>query len=323
MQVKDIGEFPLIELLTKGLTQGGDVEVGPGDDAAVVRFAGVNTSRLLLTSDCMVEDVHFLPSANAEDVGHKLMASNLSDIAAMGGKPKFGLITLIAPPTTPLSWIQSLYKGLLFCAEPYSVSIVGGDVSRGEQLAVNLTLTGEIGSGRVMLRSGAKPGDLVVVTGPLGAASAGLMLLKHQPPCLEEEVIQLALQKHLRPHPRVREGLMLANYGCRCANDISDGLASEAWEIAEASGVGIILDSQRIPIATPALALAENPLEMALYSGEEYELLTCMSQELWEQVAPSLPEATVIGNVTCGSGVLIQTEQGQKTVGRGYSHFHV
>ena len=323
MQVKDIGEFELIRRLTKGLVLPAGVIVGPGDDTAVVELA--QDKYLLLTCDCMVEGVHFLADGEPYNVGYKLLASNISDIAAMGGVPKPALVTLVLPPDTSAGWVESMYQGLIECGADYDVAIVGGDVSQGKLMVFNLCLTGEVESGRQMLRSSALPGDLVVVTGALGASLAGLEILTGQA-SLKSPWREEALSRHLRPQPKVVLGQLLSEIACRCANDISDGLARECWEVAEASGVAIQLDASLIPVATGAMVLCsqkgEDPVLYALRSGEEYELLFCLSPELWEQNKEALQGCCVIGEVVDGQGVFLRSATDMIEVDRlGWTHF--
>jgi thiamine-monophosphate kinase len=280
--------------------------------------------RLLYTCDCMVEGVHFLATANPADVGYKLMAGNISDIAAMGGKPLYALVTLVLPGETDVNWVLELYQGLAQCAEPLGVAVVGGDISQGPVIALNVCLLGEVVPGQEMLRSTARPGDLVVVTGALGDALAGLEVVL-QEICLETVLQNEVLGRHYRPLPRVREGQLMAGRGCRCANDISDGLASEAWEIAQKSNVSLVIYSDEVPVAAGAQAAAavrgRDPLYYALYSGEEYELLLCLDSKVWQEVKTHLPQARVIGEVVAGQGVYLRTATGLSEVGRGWEHF--
>ena len=322
MQIKDLGEFGLIKALLRDQTQSEGVIVPAGDDAAVVEITpGMS---IVYTCDCMVEDVHFLATAKGEDVGFKLLASNISDIAAMGGRPRFAVITVVAPGETSVEWLQDVYRGLGECCALYDVSLVGGDTSRGPVIMLNIALIGQVEPGREMLRKNAQVGDLVCVTGPLGGSAAGLRVVTGKVPLILPAV-PYVLAKHYRPHPRVEEGLKLTQLGCRCANDISDGLASEALEIAEASGVLIELVAEDLPTCPETRQIAkhcyEDSLDYALYGGEDYELVFCIAANLLPQLTQVLPGASVVGTVKRGQGVVLRSATGARPISTAYSHF--
>jgi len=322
VKVRDIGEFGLIARLTGEVKALDGVAVGPGDDAAVVDLTP--GYRIVFTCDCMVEDVHFLRTANGEDIGYKLMASNVSDIAAMGGRPRFAVVTLVTPPNEEVRWLEDVYTGIKACAAQYGCHVVGGDTSRGPKVMLSVALLGEVLPGREMLRSQALPGDLVCISGPLGGSHAGLQVeLGRADPCLDGA--REARLQHFRPTVPTDLALALSDLGCRCANDISDGLASEAREIATASHVGLELDSAAIPIAreaeTVALALGESALDYALYGGEEYALLFCLPQHIAHRVCARFPLVQVIGRVTAGEGVYLLKDGEKERLAAAYTHF--
>ncbi|HTG70275.1 MAG TPA: thiamine-phosphate kinase [Candidatus Udaeobacter sp.] len=273
------------------------VVVGIGDDAAVVDPAAAadgvaSPKRLLLAVDTMVETVHFKQSTmRDEDVGYKALAANISDIAAMGGVPLHALVSVSVPPAFTPERMRRLYDGLYECAERYGVAIAGGDTtSAPEHLVVAVTVTGTVEAGRELRRSGAKPGDAVFVTGAVGMSAAGLhaLLAKEArggaeglPPLQEHAVL---VQAHQRPIPSVRAGRLLLERGsCRSLNDVSDGLASELWEIAEASGLRLVVREKHLPksgsMAAYASSVGIDPLEWMLYGGEDYVLLGTMASE--------------------------------------------
>jgi len=272
----------------------------------------------------MVEDVHFLAKAQGYDVGYKLLASNISDIAAMGGVPRYAVVTLVAPVATSVAWLDDLYIGLRACALEYGVAIVGGDTSRGEKIMLSVALLGEVTPGRELLRSSAKLGDLVCVTRPLGGSAAGLeIVLGHAHP--PEHFAQEALACHYRPRPQVAAGLLIASLGGRCANDISDGLASEAHEVALASDVAIEIDSEKVPQTAATLfiarAVGKDPLDFAFYGGEDYALLFTVPKHVWPAVQAALPSACVVGVVQAGQGVFVRRGESVLPLARGYTHF--
>ena len=327
MKICEVGEFGLIRLLQEE-TQTPGVIVGIGDDAAVVQPTPDHVT--LLTTDMLVEGVHFiLTTTDAWSLGWKAMAANLSDIAAMGGNPRHALISLALPQDCQVEFVQHLYQGMRALAKEYNVGIIGGDtVSSLQGLVLNVVVTGEALPQKVCYRSGAQCGDVVVLTGTVGDSAAGLCLLGQQE-APEEPWVKTLHERHLRPRPQVSWGKMLGEAGVNSLNDISDGLASEANEIAEASGVSIELRAADVPLSTEVLHAALqariNPLEWALYGGEDYQLLGTMSPDTLAQLqreAPELPLA-VIGTVNRGQGVYLRQNDGQRTLlqPRGYNHF--
>ena len=295
------------------------VLVGIGDDAAVVRAP---SAPLLLCTDAMAEGVHFdLSWATPEDLGHKSLASCLSDIAAMNGKPLYALFSLACPKSIDTAWLESFYRGAVSLANDCEVDIVGGDLTGSKGgVFIDVVCVGE--AERSSARAGAKPGDVIAVSGTPGASAAGLYALQHigrknAPPNLVE--------KHLRPKPRFDLLLDLNdNPGSfRAMIDVSDGLASELHHLAENSGVGIEIDEAKIPLHPDAVALAErsgvSALDWALGGGEDYELLVSFADG-----AP-IPEGfTVIGRVMPEvEGLSLVEPNGQRKVlaPRGFSHF--
>ncbi|MEI7026476.1 thiamine-phosphate kinase [Paenibacillus sp. y28] len=347
------------------------VTVGIGDDAAVVRHR--SGWELVLSCDAMVETVHFRPDTmRAADVGFKAMASNISDMAAMGAVPRYALVTLCKPPHIPVAWLEALYNGLYECASRYGVAIVGGDTtSTPGSFVVSVTVTGEVEAGRALLRSGAQPGQAVFTTGYLGCSAAGLHGLLKQGRILEPELwpatgeeaagskglsqeealvdpiggagpepgeapapaLHELIREHQRPLPQVEAGRLLAQSGlCGALNDISDGLASEAWEIAEASGIGLVLEEASLPVhpglAAYALQAGLDPLDWILYGGEDYQLVGTVLQEHADKLrelfeAAGLP-FHLIGRTVEGPAALtlIRSDGRRQNVPkRGYNHF--
>ncbi|MDF2938602.1 MAG: thiamine-monophosphate kinase [Paenibacillaceae bacterium] len=293
-----VDEFGLIRLLTGGRPRPhlaeqadpeGGVAVGIGDDAAVLN--GRNGFQWVVTCDTMVRDIHFKPETMTyEAIGYKAMASNISDLAAMGAIPRFAVVALSVPASMETEALRELYDGLYACASRYGVAVVGGDTtSCPRDMTVSVTAIGEVETGRALLRSGARPGDAVFVTGPLGLSAAGLHLLlaagrsAYEAVGLPEERQQL-VRAHQFPQPQVEAGRLLVRSGLgRSLNDVSDGLASEAWELAEASGCVIELDEALLP-EEPALAgyareAGLDQLELMLYGGEDYRLTGTVRRE--------------------------------------------
>ncbi len=270
--VRDIGEFGLIRQLTKNIPRA-------GDDCAVL------PDGLLLTCDPVIEGVHFLPKTPARKIGWKAMARNLSDIAAMAGQPRSAVVSLGLRPTTPVRWVRELYAGMRAVAGKFGCEIVGGDTAhvRHEQFVV-VTLLGH--ADRPVLRSGAKVGDAVFVTGKLGGAFRS--------------------GKHLTFTPRIREAQWLAkNFRLHAMLDISDGLASDLCRLVEASRVGVEIFSNQIPGRLPG----------ALTDGEDFELLFTVAAR---DAGPLRKKFYEIGRVIRKPVVLLD---GQPLQEKGYDHF--
>jgi thiamine-monophosphate kinase len=233
-----------------------------GDDAAVVP---VPAGRLLLCADVAVAGVHAdLGLVGVDDLGWKAFAATVSDIAAMGGRPHYALVTV----SGPLGGVDvdRLYDGVLAAAEASGCAVVGGDLSAAPGLVVGVTVVGSV-DGEPVLRSGATAGDTLFVTGPLGAAGAGLAELRRGEAALDPD-LQVA---HRRPRARVAEGEVARRAGATAMIDVSDGLAADLWHLADESGVGAVVD--RVPVAVGVARVADDPEALALGGGEDYELL--------------------------------------------------
>jgi thiamine-monophosphate kinase len=290
----------------------------------------------------MVETVHHLPwTMDDRSIGWKALASNISDLAAMGAEPRWALITLSVPPHWTTERLEQVYDGLYACAAQYGVSLIGGDTtSAPEHLVLSVTAIGEVEAGRALLRSGARAGDVVFITGPLGLSAAGLDLLLRQHEAgtaevaIEAAMAESLVQAHRYPLPQVACGqAMSAVHGLvHALNDISDGLASEAWEIAEASHVRIQLHKTAIPI-TAGLAkfsatVGRESLDYILYGGEDYQLVGTVATERAEELLATLRRVgaspAIIGMVQDGpSGVEWISANGsvEAIQKRGYNHF--
>jgi thiamine-monophosphate kinase len=337
-------EFALIRRLTAGKPGAGaalrpGIVVGVGDDAAVVK--PVPGRQMVLTCDTMVETVHFLPwTMRDEDTGWKAMASNISDLAAMGAEPQYALAAISVPRGFPQERVERLYEGLYACAETYGVALIGGDTTSSPQhLVVTVTAVGSVEDGRKLLRSGARPGDAVFVTGPLGRSAAGLeyLLRRNLPASVTapgDEPYAELIAAHRRPEPQVAAGRVLAlSVGlAHAANDVSDGLASESWEIAEASNMRILLDANKLPVAEAlgkyAQSAGKDPLEYILYGGEDYQLVGTASKDGAEALLAALRRVgcapAIVGEVREGTPGVDLVDPDGRTVSigkRGYNHF--
>lgn len=337
-----LDEFGLIRVWTEGrqskeMLASLGVSLGIGDDTAIA--AGTSGQEWLLTMDTMVELVHFNDETMSEaDVGYKALAANVSDIAAMGGTPKLALVSVSVPPRWVGDRMKRLFDGLYSCAERYGVAVIGGDTtSAPEHLVVSVTLIGSVESGKAIRRSGAQPGQLIFVTGPTGLSAGGLHGLLNKRSEENERAADLVplrlIQAHRRPAPSVKAGrLLLENGWAASLNDVSDGVASEAWEIAEASNVRLVLKETSLPVSGELAAYAHDngiqPLDWVLYGGEDYVLLGTADRrhelamrELFRTEGIPL---FIIGEVEAGSPdveMVTATGTSKPIHKRGYNHF--
>ena len=279
MKIDELGEFGLIDRIQRALpAPGKDVLVGIGDDVAVLR---ADADRVwLATCDVQMEGAHFLRDAIApRDLGRKALAINLSDIAATGGAPRFALVSLGLPKDLDVEFIDGLYAGLRAEAKSFGVDIVGGNIS-GSRLGVfiDIFLLGDAPRENVLLRSGARVGDTILVTGTLGDAAAGVALLLDTALATTKSYTVIARARRDTPTPRVREGQLIgAAHTATAMIDISDGLASDLGHVCEHSNVGARVFAEKLPVAEANRALARNTRgnewHFALHGGEDYELL--------------------------------------------------
>ena len=334
MEIQELGEFGLIELLNSMIVEhrsGHDnatsfnyrLLVDTGDDTAAWS-TGEGTE--LFTTDTVVEGVHFTRSTTPWlDLGWKSLASNISDIAAMGGLPLYALVTLGLPPETEVEHICELYRGMLEISNKYGVAVVGGDVVRSPVVFITVGLTG-VHPGQPMLRSAAKAGEDIAVTGLLGGSCGGLRLMLDnlQVPSTAADYLRRC---HRRPEPAVAQGRTLSDAGVSAAMDISDGLAADLSKVCLASGLAARLNTDRLPVHTLLKqAFPSDFLDLALNGGEDYGLLFTAAPELMEQVMPLLSgEAVVVGKILTGEPGLVSVVDAsgveQAAVQGGWDHF--
>jgi thiamine-monophosphate kinase len=327
------GEEALVRTIRalSAATNGGGVRVGVGDDCAVLETQP--GASLLATTDLLLEDVHFRRRwAEPADIGWKALAVNLSDIAAMGGRPRWALVALACPQDTSVEEIEAFYEGALALARPHAVTIVGGDTAASPGgWMINVTLLGEAAAPR--LRSTARDGDAIAITGTLGRSAAGLAVLEREtaPDGVDAALLAEVTAAHLRPRPRVPEGEWLAAAGGVTAMmDLSDGLGLDLPRLLSESGVGADVDLDRLPIdgaaRVVAAALGADPAAWATGGGEDYELLlTCERTEV-ARLQRGLAAAcgtrlTPIGTITDGRGARWSSGGVEVRVARGYEHF--
>ena len=325
MKVSELGEFGLIDLLAEmaGGWQDEQLLIGIGDDAAA--WQG-DASIQLATVDSFVQDVHF-PSGIApwNELGWKALAANLSDIAAMGGLPRYALVSLALPDNTEVDDVTALYTGMLELARQCEVAIIGGDISSAPLVVITITILGNSQKKHILTRSAAEPGELVAVTGYLGAAAAGLEMLTKKLQ-FDPQATACLDRAFLHPYPRIAEGQLLVEQGVKTAIDISDGLISDLNQICKSSQVSARVEIDRVPIEPMVKAeFSERALELALSGGEDYELLFTARAEVIDRVkrAASCP-ITVIGEIVAGKeGVTLVDSQGNPfNLGKaGWEHF--
>ena len=341
--VSDLGERALIERITARLAMPSWVVVGPGDDAAVIE--PVRGALDVLTTDVQVEGVHFDHRFVPPDaIGHRALAVNLSDLAAMGATPRALLLSLVLPNTLDVAIVDGMMDGLLALAAAHNVVVVGGNISRSPgPMMVDVTAIGAVRPRRLLTRAGARPGDGVYVTGAIGDASVGLQSLQRaagvslvgsrgEP---EELAPHTCRQRYLRPEPRVRAGMLLGrNRAASACMDTSDGLADAVRQIAEASQVGIALDASALPIGDEVRrwhdahgsSVIDSLVDTVLGAGEDYELLFTVRrahQGRLRDVRRSLGglPITKIGVTTKDRRLSIRTEVGERPLPEGFDHF--
>jgi thiamine-monophosphate kinase len=318
------GEFELIARLTQGLPSRSGVVSGVGDDCAILDPGG--NTLLLATCDCQVEGVHFtFQTSSPEEIGRKALAINISDIAAMGGEPRYALISLVLPPRQALDILERIYAGLRQEAEQFAIAIVGGNISgagKSEQLVIDITVLGSIERGHALMRNGARIGDTLFVTGSLGDAAAGLYTLLHPDHPYPPEARDALRSRYRLPGSRVREGRILSQLGPETVTamlDISDGLSGDLYHLCERSNVGARIEKESLPLS-PALCaiagvVAYDPFDWALHGGEDYELLFSVSSGKEDLVMQAVQSAT--GTSITVIGKLCPAEEGMKLVSSG------
>ena len=327
MKLSNVGEFGLIRTIRKQFLQKNPrVQIGIGDDAAALSCTPSHT--LLATSDLLLEGVHFdLAFTDFYSLGWKSAAVNLSDIAAMGGIPRFCLTSIGIPSCITVEQITDFYRGFKTLSRKHGVSLVGGDTCLSQkEFVISVTVLGEVERSKMQTRRGARPGDHIFVTGTLGDSAGGLELLKTGGSRQGTGAGKL-VQKHLRPVPRIEYGRAIARSGCATAMiDISDGLSSDLFHICEQSKTGAEIYSRSIPLSSALLGahtLRYAPDYYALSGGEDYELLfTVPPKKIKKLLSLKLPVSEV-GSITKKTGLAITDDRGltKSFLPAGYDHF--
>jgi len=324
MKLSDVGERWLVELAEKVCKRGPKVKVGIGDDAAVIEIDG---GYLVATTDMLIARTHFPPGTTPEQMGHKAVVVNLSDLAAMGAEPLGLLFSVGLPRELEVGFVERMLRSMDSTARGYGTYVVGGDLDESDEVVIAGFAFGLAKGRGILRRSGARPGNLIAVTGELGIASAGLKILLEG---LSPKGYEKLLKAQLEPMARVREGMMLAKNGVRAAIDITDSLAASLWHMSRMSKVKMVIDREKIPVRHLLLKFAERHgfevEDFALFGGEDFELLFTVPPDSWRRVKLALgrigTKVTEIGHVAGGRGVFIQREGIlEKLPDRGYEHF--
>jgi thiamine-monophosphate kinase len=356
LTISSLGERALIQRITARLTMPAWVVVGPGDDAAVLKPE--RGALDVLTTDTLVDGVHFDRRFVPPDaIGHRALAVNLSDLAAMGAEPRAALLSLVLPDAIDVSDIDALVDGLVTLAAAHRVTLVGGNITRTPgPLVIDVTATGTVRPRRILRRSGARPGDDVYVTGSIGEAAVGLRVLQlgelddrganpsgspgeperlaprdlaHDGPAAHD--LRTCVERYLRPQPRVRAGMLLGRArAASSAMDSSDGLADAVRQISEASDVGMRIDASALPLSEAVRAWSAahgvDAVDLAVAGGDDYELLFTARPthrgrlRHVRQFVGDLP-ITKIGTVTRDRAVVIVDGHRARELPQGYEHF--
>jgi thiamine-monophosphate kinase len=319
-----VGELDLIALFEELLTPRSDRLVrGPGDDASVVRARSFAVTSI----DAVTEGTHFrLETHSAADVGHKALATALSDLAAMGAEPGEAHVALALPRGFDAADARALVVAMEALADRHRVTIAGGDVIAAASLTVTVCVTGWADDADALVgRDGAQPGDDLWITGEVGGAAAGLLLLGGAASVPEAESL---IGRHRRPEPQLAAGAALARAGARAMIDLSDGLATDARHLADRSGCMVVIDLAQLPVARGVAAVAEgsglDPLELAAGAGDDYELLVAAPPERAAELERAAADAGVslthLGRVEAGTGVVLRAAGGRTLELTGYEH---
>lgn len=326
------GELALIDRIRERFPDAtGTLTIGIGDDAAVA--AGVRGELQVLTTDVLVEGIHFdLAFSSFADVGYKALAVNVSDIAAMGATPRLALLSLILPERLTLTDLDGLLDGFAEMASDSGVVLAGGNIAKSPgPLVVDVTAVGDVRPRRILTRGGGRPGDVLYVTGAIGAAAAGLGWLRAATGLSESAEIAPLTARHRRPSPRLRTGAILGRTRTATAcMDLSDGLADAVSAIARASGTGAIIDAGALPIPSPARdwfsARGQDPVIAAITGGDDYELLFSVPPRRHGRLRTVIRQGrgvpvTRIGELTSAPAILLKTDAATEPLPSGFNHF--
>ena len=318
MKIRDIGgEFGIIDRIKRGIRiYSKDVIAGIGDDAAVLECG--KSKYMILKTDTLLENVHFsLKYCSAAQAGMKVIEQNASDMAAMGAIPRHAMISLALPGNIGLEFIDGLYGGINKKAKEYRINVVGGNLSRSKEIVINAALIGYVEKKYLVLRSGAKAGDLIFCSGNVGKSAAGLELLR-------QNLSGSSIKKHLEPRCRLDLAGKLARIGINSMIDVSDGIASEVLHICEQSDTGAIIYADKIPIAKETIIDAKktgkSALDFALYGGEDFELVFTADKSRLKRLERH--DVKVIGEIISKKHGVKLVKDGKKSdLESGFDHF--
>jgi len=323
MRLRKLGERELLAVIGRHFSSPRkDIVLGIGDDTAILK---PGPGRLLVTKDLLVEGYDFLmPLHDPRLLGRKSLNVNISDIAAMGGRPLYAVLGLGLPSEISLDWVVEFFTGLKEAGRASGVALVGGDLSQSRRVFVSVTLIGK--AGRVVLRSGAKPGDLIFVSGTLGDSKQGLLLYKKGHRLGESRATDFFLRAFLDPRPQTALGQELARRRAATALiDCSDGLSVDLNNICRASGVGAEVDPLRIPLSRPLRKLRKDALFLALHGGEDFQLIFTVRPSALPRLEPVRKRfpLTAIGRIVSEKGIWTVDARGRRKVLeiKGYEHF--
>ena len=313
MKIREMGERAIIDRISNSLPHNAILSAGE-DDCAVMDWGG---NYLLLTIDMLHKSTDFPNKMTPWQIGWMSVAVNLSDIAAMGGRPIAIATALGLPADTEISFVDEIIEGMNFCARMFNTNIVGGDTDEHDELTTVCTALGCVKKDELLRRSGAQIGDLVCVTGELGTAEAGLQAMRMNIPKYVEKILT---KKLFEPQPRVNEGIALAKSGVVTSMmDISDGLALSLYDLGKSSNKGFIIDEDKIPTLDETRIVSPD-LELPLYGGGDFELLFTVRPDCIEK-AKNVCKLTIIGEVTSGDILIKRNGVMSKIAARGHEHF--
>ena len=315
MKISKVGEINLIKRISKNIKLfSKDIIKGIGDDTAVLKFD--KKHYLLLTTDTLVEDDHFnLSWFSAEQIGNKAIESNVSDIAAMGGFPKYTLISLTLPKNTNIDFIDKLYQGINKKCKKYKINLIGGNLSNGKNIVISVIVIGLVEKKNLCLRSNAKINDLILVTGNLGSSRAGLELLRNNKK-------GKSINYYLNSKSKLNMGRKLSKHA-NAMEDISDGLASEVLNICSESKTGAVIYKDLVPLnkntISDAKKVNKNPYDYALFGGEDYELVFTLNKKHLNKIKNNF---TIVGKILPKKqGVYLLDNGKKKKLSYGYDQF--
>jgi len=314
MNITKIGELGLIDIIRRKIkNKNKNIKIGIGDDCAVIK---IGSKLMVLTTDSLIENDHFsLDYFKPEQIGKKAIEANVSDIASMGAIPKYALVSLSLRKDLEIKIFKRIYDGILKAAKKYNIDVIGGNLTHANQISININMIGFVEEENLCLRSQAKPGDFILVTGPLGNSTAGLNLFLNN-----IKGFNRVKKEHLEPKANLHKVKKFLNY-INAMEDVSDGLAAEIKNICKESKVGAVILKNKIPIkkdiVKAAAVVEKSPLDYALFGGEDFELVFTVSKENLNKV-----KGIVIGRIRKKRGVYILDNNKEKLISKtGYDHF--